>query len=104
MAATFGSIKEFDGNKEEWLQYVERLGHYFEAICTSSTSSNVVIEELRTMFAKFGLPETVVTDNGTGFTSHEFNSFLKQNGIKHITSAPYHPSSNGLAERAVQKD
>ena len=85
-----------------FLIVIDAHSKWIEAICTGSTSSNVVIEELRTMFAKFGLPETVVTDNGTGFTSHEFNSFLKRNGIKHITSAPYHPSSNGLAERAVQ--
>ena len=71
-------------------------------MCTNSTLSSVVIEELRTVFAKFGLPETIVTDNGTGFVSQEFETFLQKNGIKHVTSAPYHPASNGLAERAVQ--
>ena len=74
---------------------------WIEATCTSSTSSSCVIEELRTLFAKFGLPETIVTDNGTGFTSQEFKTFLDDNGIRHVTSAPYHPASNGLAERAV---
>ena len=44
----------------------------------------------------------VVTDSGTGFVSSEFEQFLKSNGVKHTTSAPYHPASNGLAERAVQ--
>ena len=34
--------------------------------------------------------------------SIEFESFMKKNGIRHIRSSPYHPSSNGLAERVVQ--
>lgn len=44
----------------------------------------------------------VVSDNGTCFTSAEFETFVKQNGIDHVRSVPFHPSSNGLAERAVQ--
>ena len=81
---------------------IDAHSKWIEAVCTSTTSSAVVIEELRTLFAKFGLPESVVTDNGTGFTSQEFKGFLQANGIRHTTSAPYHPASNGLAERAVQ--
>ena len=53
------------------------------------------------MFATYGLPQQLVSDNGPQFTSTEFADFLKQNGIKHIKSAPYHPSTNGAAERFV---
>ena len=52
--------------------------------------------------ATHGLPQKLVTDNGATFTSSEFHQFTEKNGIKHVTSAPYHPSTNGLAERAVQ--
>ena len=44
----------------------------------------------------------LVSDNGTCFTSEEFATFMKINGMQHVTSAPYYRSSNGLAERAVQ--
>ena len=71
-------------------------------VCTPSATSAAVIEELRVLFAQFGQPDTIVTDNGTCFVSAEFAAYLKKNGIKHITSAPYHPATNGMAERAVQ--
>ena len=54
------------------------------------------------MFAAYGLLQLLVSDNGPQFTSTEFADFLKQNGIKHIKSAPYHPSTNGAAERFVR--
>ena len=68
---------------------------------TSATSKNT-IAKLRSIFAANGLPEMVVTDNGTTFTSGDFQEFMQRNGIRHVTSAPYHPASNRLAERAVQ--
>ena len=54
------------------------------------------------MFATHGIPEIIVSDNGSVFTSKEFQQFAQMNGFKHVTTAPYHPASNGLAERAVK--
>ena len=71
-------------------------------MCTPSATSAAVIEELNVLFAQFGLPDTIVTDNGTCFVSNKFAVYLKRNGIKQITSVPYHHASNGMAERAVQ--
>ena len=48
------------------------------------------------------LPHSIVSDNGSCFTSDEFEQFCRANGIKYVRCSPYHPSSNGAAERAVQ--
>jgi transposase InsO family protein len=62
----------------------------------------VTIEKFRQAFATHGIPDVLVTDNGTCFTSHEFAIFTSENGIQHVKTSPYHPASNGLAERAVR--
>ena len=56
---------------------------------------------LQSLFARYGKPEQLVSDNGPQFVSEEFGTFMKQNGVKHIKCSPYHPSSNGQAERFV---
>ena len=63
---------------------------------------SITTEKLRSVFATHGLPRQIVTDNGTSFTSDKFQEFVSMNDIKHTFSAPYHPSTNGLAEKAVQ--
>ena len=60
------------------------------------------IAVLTNLFASYGLPEQIVSDNGPQFTSAEFSDFMRLNGVKHIRTVPYHPSSNGEAERFVQ--
>ena len=67
-----------------------------------SVTTSATLECLRRTFAIHGIAETVVTDNGTCFISEEFASCMSNNGIQHICVAPYHPASNGKAERAVQ--
>lgn len=57
---------------------------------------------LRKIFASFGLPRVLVSDNTKTFVCYEFKRFLQENGIIYKLSAPYHPATNGLAERYVQ--
>ena len=67
---------------------------WIKAHILSSTTSTSMVQCLRHIFSVFGLPEVLVTDKGTNFTSAEFEEFLRKNGIKHRTSALCHPSFN----------
>lgn len=68
----------------------------------AQTTTTKTLEVLRQLFASFGFPEQVVSDNGPQFVSEEFRQFMQGNGIRHIRYAPYHPASNGLVERFVR--
>ena len=78
----------------KWPEYFP-MGH--------NTTTSKTIDILRYRFAAYGLPETMVSDNGPQFASHEFAMFMENNRINHIRVPPYHPTSNGAAERMVQE-
>lgn len=84
------------------LVVVDSHSKWIEAIPMDTSTSEATISKLRGLFATHGLPEVLVTDNGRNFTSAEFAEFCKRNCVRHVRTAPYHPASNGLAERAVQ--
>lgn len=85
-----------------FLVIVDAYSKWLEVKAVKSATSSSTISQLMSVFTTHGVPEQLVSDNGTAFTSTEFKTFLQQNGIRHTTSAPYHPATNGLAERAVQ--
>jgi transposase InsO family protein len=85
-----------------FLIVVDAHSKWIDVHIVNRATTSATVEKLRTTFATHGLPRVIVTDNGSNFTSEEFADFMTQNGIKHVKSAPFHPSSNGLAERAVQ--
>ncbi|XP_045541427.1 uncharacterized protein K02A2.6-like [Papilio machaon] len=68
----------------------------------ANSNSNAVIERLYDFMARFGLPKTIVSDNGTSFCSQQFLNFCAGNGITHLTTPAYHPASNGQAESSVK--
>ncbi len=72
------------------------------SIMSTSSTSQKTIDILRSLFARYGLPQQLVSDNGPQFTSKEFEQFVRANGVRHIKSAPYHPASNGQVERFIR--
>ena len=95
-------IDHFFIDNSTCLVAVDATSHYIEVEIVKNTSTNETIDALRVIFSHNGLPDTVVSDNASCFTSVQFTQFLKNNGIEHITSPPFFPSSSGLAERAVR--
>ncbi|XP_064483069.1 uncharacterized protein K02A2.6-like [Ornithodoros turicata] len=85
-----------------FLVVVDAFSKWPEVIVMSSTTASHTVDVLRTIFARNGIPERIVTDNGPQFTSSVFMEFMRNNGIQHSLTAPYHPATNGLAERFVQ--
>ena len=85
-----------------FLIIIDAHSKWLDIHVVNTATTEATVEKLRATFATHGLPEMLVSDNGSAFTSGAFREFLQKNGIQHVTSAPYHPSSNGLAERAVQ--
>nr|XP_029711531.1 uncharacterized protein K02A2.6-like [Aedes albopictus] len=70
-------------------------------VCKSITAESTV-NMCREIFATYGIPSVLVSDHGVQFTSETFQQFLRMNGVVHKMGAPYHPSTNGQAERYVQ--
>lgn len=89
-------------NNKLYLVIVDAHSKWLEVEEVSATSASQTILKLSSLFARFGLPQQVVSDNGPPFTSGEFKSFLKSNGVKQTLSPPFHPATNGLAENSVK--
>ncbi|XP_033729473.1 uncharacterized protein K02A2.6-like [Pecten maximus] len=85
-----------------FLLMVDAHSKWPEVIPMTTTTVSKTIDVMSEIFARHGLPERLVTDNGPQFVSEEFQQFMRFNAIRHTTSAPYHPRTNGLAERLVQ--
>lgn len=85
-----------------WLVLVDAYSKYPCIHQTTSTSTKSTTELLEQDFAHFGYPHTIVSDNATSFTSGEFQRWCNERGITHLTGAPYHPATNGAAERLIQ--
>ena len=67
-----------------------------------STTTASVIKQLKSHFARFGIPSVVVSDNAPQYVSEEFCTFAAKWDFEHQTSAPGHQNANGKAEVAVK--
>ena len=92
----------FSWDSKDFLIVADYYSRYFDIVQLRDTKSTTIIRKLRSLFAKFGIPTKVMSDNGPQYSSQEFADFAKQYDFVHNTSSPRHPQSNGLAEKYVQ--
>lgn len=91
----------FDWSKSQYLLIVDDYSGFVEVSRLGDMKSTTVINKLRENFARYGIPQILLTDNGRQFVSEEFKDFVRSWDFKHQTSSPYYAQSNGLAERNV---
>ena len=85
-----------------YILVVDYTTKFFDLNRLPNAESSTVIANLKSIFAKYGIPQIVVSDNGPEFSSNEFAEFTKQWDFKHDRSSPYYPQSNSMVERTIQ--
>ena len=91
-----------DCNGRTLLVMCDYFSGFIEVERLQSTTTSAVSMVLKIMFARYGIPNVLVTDNGPQFASAEFAAFATMWGFEHVTSSPRYPQSNGKAENAVK--
>ena len=87
---------------QKYLVVMDYYSRFIEILSLVETTSQVVIQKLKSVFARWGILEELISDNGTQFKSLQFDEFKAKYGFKHTTSSPYHPQANGTAESGVR--
>ncbi|XP_054282050.1 uncharacterized protein K02A2.6-like [Macrosteles quadrilineatus] len=96
------AVDYFDFVKGKYLAVVDYYSRYLEMINVSTMTVDELIKKMKACFARHGIPEIVISDSGSQFTSSEWRAFAADFGFKTICCSPLHHQANGEAERAVQ--
>ena len=86
----------FTLNGATYLVTSDYFSRYLEVSKLTNTTTFRVVSALKPLFAKYGIPEEVVSDNGPQYASQEFGDFAKKYNFKHTTSSPHSPKAMGM--------
>ena len=92
----------FQLGQQQFLIIVDYWSGFFEVQELTKVTSKSVITASKVQFARHGIPDTLISDNGRQFASAEFAQFTREWQIQHRTSSPHYPQSNGRAENTVK--
>jgi len=88
----------FDLKGKKYILLVDYYSRFVEVQHLQSTTTSSIITFLKPMFARYGIPVTLISDNRPQFTSAEMRRFAETYGFHHITSSPCYPQANSQAE------
>ena len=94
-----GPLPRSSSGKRYILVICDYATRYPEAVALRTIDANAVAEELLTFFSRVGVPEEILTDQGTNFMSQLLSEAYRLLKIKPIRTTPYHPQTDGLVER-----
>lgn len=92
----------FSLSGKNYVTIVDYFSDFVEVDELEDTTSQAVIQVLKQQFSRHGIPDTVVSDNGSQFSSHEFHEFSLSWEFNHVTSSPHYAKANGKAESSVK--
>ena len=85
----------FTFHGKNYLISVDFYSGWFEIDLLNEMSSTTVIRKLKAHIARYGIQDTVISDNGSQFSAKQFKTFLTSWQFKHVTSSPGYAQSNG---------
>ena len=85
-------------NTKYLLVAIDQYSHYPAVEIVSSTSGKCTISALEKIFSEHGLPQRIISDNGTPFKSRQISTYMKNSRINHNLLTPLHPRANGIVE------
>ena len=89
-------------DKKHYMITVDYYSYYFEIDRLYCTTTSAIVKNLKNHFARHGIPDKVMTDNGPNFVSDKFVKFAESWNFLHTSSSSYYSRSNGKAETAVK--
>ena len=81
---------------------MDYYSRFFKIAPLKATTTENTISHLKFFFCRHGIPEIVVSGNGSQFAAATFSKFAEKWGSTHLTSSPHYPQSNGEVERAAK--
>ena len=91
----------FEWNKSMYLLVVDYYSRWIEVAWLQKPTAAEVINHTCSIYARHGIPEIVVSDNGSQYSADLYATFAREYGFKHVLSSPLYPQKNGEAEKAV---